>query len=223
MLVLFDLDGTLLDDRAAVAAGVQALHATFSADRAYQEFVTAWQEALERSFEEFDAGHIDFYEQRRARVRDVIDPTLGDEAADEAFSVYLEAHESAWALYDDVIPCLDALKGHILGIVSNGIGSQQRAKLTHTAILDRFELVVISADVGIRKPDPAIFRLACRDRGTNPSDAMHVGDRYQADALGARSAGLAGVWLDRDESRDPSHEGPVVSTLTELVDMICPA
>jgi len=223
MLVLFDIDGTLLDDEAAVAAGVRALHASTGAILSLEQFASAWQAALDRYFDLFASGGIGFLEQRRARIRDVVDASLDDAAADALFDVYLHAHEQAWALYEDVLPCLETLESHRLGIVSNGLGSQQRAKLEQTGILGRFDPIVISDDVDLRKPDPAIFLRACSAAGVAPHDAVHVGDRYGADAVGARSAGLTGVWLDRAGARQDKHEAPVVSNLVEFARALGPA
>ena len=58
-------------------------------------------------------------------------------------------------------------------------------------------MVVISGEIGVAKPHQAIFRRACRALGVHPAQAMHVGERLDIDAMGARDAGLHGVWLDR--------------------------
>jgi putative hydrolase of the HAD superfamily len=150
----------------------------------------------------------------------VVDGSVDDAGADALFAIYLEAHEAAWSLYDDSLACLDALRDHRLGIVSNGLGRQQRDKLANTGIIDRFECIVISAEVGERKPDAAIFRRACASAGCAPSEAVYVGDRYETDALGARRAGLTGVWLDREGTRSSTHNGPIVAGLDDFVEFV---
>ncbi len=60
--------------------------------------------------------------------------------------------------------------------------------------------VVISADVGLRKPDPAIYRLACSRIGVEPADALFLDDAL-AMAEGARHAGLAAIHVtDHDDA-----------------------
>lgn len=221
MAILFDIDGTLLDDPAALRAGITALSTHLvGADRTPDELLEMWRVALDRHFQRYLDGEIDFQEHRRARVREVLGNELSDAAADDLFDVYLEAHESAWSLYDDAIACLDALATHRLGIVSNGRGSQQRSKLEQLGIIDRFDCVVISAEVGQRKPEPTIFLTACAALGVAPDETVYVGDQYETDAVGARRAGLTGVWLDRSSQRRSVHEAPVVETLNELVELV---
>ncbi|HTA35856.1 MAG TPA: HAD family hydrolase, partial [Solirubrobacteraceae bacterium] len=62
---------------------------------------------------------------------------------------------------------------------------------------DRFSVVVASGEVGLAKPDPAIFALACERLEVQPKQAAHVGDRLDLDAQAAASAGMQGIWLDR--------------------------
>jgi putative hydrolase of the HAD superfamily len=226
MAVFFDLDDTLLDDAAAVRAGALALRAIADPVGTPEGFIAAWGAAAERHFERFIGGEIDFQGQRRARIREVIDASIDDRGADAMFDVYLSAHEAAWSLHTDALGCLDALARHALAIVSNGQGEQQRRKIERVGIADRFECIAISGELGHRKPDASIFLHACDVLGADPRDCIHVGDRYVADALGARSAGLIGVWLDRDGRRTPDHDAPIVSTLGELVVLVgsvCPA
>ena len=226
MLILFDIDGTLLDDPAAMRAGAAALHSTAGLNGPFESFLARWCAAADRHFDRYVSGEVDYQGQRRARVREVVDGSVDDAGADALFAVYLEAHEAAWTLYDDSLACLEALRAHHLGVVSNGLGRQQRDKLARTGIIDRFECVIISAEIGERKPDAAIFEHACASAGCAPAEAVYVGDRYETDALGARRAGLTGVWLDRGGTRSPPHDGPIVSGLddfVELVNAICPA
>jgi putative hydrolase of the HAD superfamily len=118
-------------------------------------------------------------------------------------------------LYDDALPALDALAdmGLALGVVSNW----DCALPTHLAglgVADRFAVIVASAAVGHRKPDPAIFGVALAAMDVAPADAMHVGDRRVEDLHGARAAGLAALLLDRSPGAAASDS--VVTTLMDV-------
>ena len=101
-------------------------------------------------------------------------------------------------VYDDVVPALAMLRERrlILGLIS----SAQRPVATiipDPQVLDSFDFVVTSAELDAEKPDPRIFAAALRRAGVQASEAMHVGDQYTNDLVGARDAGLQAVLLDR--------------------------
>jgi putative hydrolase of the HAD superfamily len=125
-----------------------------------------------------------------------------------------------WRFYDDVEPVLKELRGRglRLGVVSNW---DTRLKRIGSGLgLDRLvDFMVISAEVGVRKPDPRIFREALRRAGVRPEEALHVGDLPDEDVEGARRAGVRAVLIDR-QKRITAREGvagvPVVQSLSEL-------
>lgn len=205
--VLFDLDGTLMDHDGARTAGFLAHAAALLPELAAQHETLAqeWQRLEALHYDAYAAGRISFTEQRRRRVRGLHAalgrPQPADGEADAWFASYLERYRAGWAAYDDVAPALAALAGAhpdaALGVITNGEGEPQRAKLAAIGLTARFPLVVASADVGLAKPDPEIFLLACRRLAVEPAEVAHVGDRLDLDAEGAVAAGLRGIWLDR--------------------------
>lgn len=197
--VLFDLDGTLMDHDAAREAAIAAL---LDEDPA---LAAEWRRLEAVHYDEYASGRISFVEQRRRRVRGIHAAMRREQPVDDAcdawFATYLRRYRAGWTAFDDVLPALAALAAALpdarLGIVTNGEGEPQRAKLGAIGLAERFPLVVCSAEVGRAKPDPAIFLLACERLGVEPSATAHVGDRLDLDAHGAAGAGLRGVWLDR--------------------------
>ena len=216
MLILFDIDDTLVDHTAAANAGARALHERVGSSLSADDFVGRWGVALERHFDRYLAGALSFQGQRRARVREVVDLGLTDERADRVFDMYQAAYEEGWSLFSDVSLCLDRLaSSHSIGVISNGEARQQRSKLTKTGIADRFACVLISEECGFAKPSREIFLRACELAGEPSTNAVYVGDRYDVDARGA-AAGLGGVWLDRRGRATTEHEPPLIRGLDEL-------
>ncbi len=121
-----------------------------------------------------------------------------------------------WEVFPDVMGCLRTLKkaGYALGIVSNW-DAELEGLLREMGLLPYFDVVVSSAVVGYRKPNPVIFDLACENLGVAPADAVHVGDRPDADGDGALSAGIRPVIVDRADSRE-SCPYERVTMLTDL-------
>jgi putative hydrolase of the HAD superfamily len=82
-----------------------------------------------------------------------------------------------------------------VGIVSNSEGSLDKL-LARLGILEAFDFVLDSAVVGVEKPDPGIFRIALDRTKIAPDRALHVGDVYAMDVVGARAAGVHPALID---------------------------
>ncbi|MFH1811539.1 MAG: HAD-IA family hydrolase [Pseudomonadota bacterium] len=139
----------------------------------------------------------------------------------EAFArkLYLDfADPSAWALFDDVRPCIDALRdrGLTLALVSNW-DMHLRPILQGLDLARCFDHLSISAELGVEKPNPAIFNDALQALALEPGQVLHIGDTYSEDIVGARAAGLWAVHLKRSSS---SLGGPVPQ-FTDGVATLC--
>ena len=215
-MIFFDIDDTLVTHSQAQSQAARLFWKEFSARLPHteQEFPAVWDAVMQKHFAAFAAGEVSFEEHRLRRIREIFAHPLSDGEAAMLFQVYLRLYEDHWALFDDVLPCLDALRSQPLGIISNGNGEQQRRKLQRLGIADRFHAVVISEEVGLWKPKPEMFREACRRAGEAPRDCAHVGDSLTTDALAGQAAGLRGVWLNRH-----SLPGADIFTISDLNDL----
>ena len=220
-VVFFDIDDTLVDAAAATRAGALGLFERYR-DRLTgtdERLMQRWNALLDHHFERYLRGETSFIGQRRARIRSLFGLTpsqMPDSEVDAVDTVYREFTAATRRLFPDAIETLDALACCRLGVISNGSSARQRQKLTSVGILDRFAVVVISEDIGVAKPHPGIFEAACEAVGASPSACVHVGDRLDVDALGARDAGLRGVWLDRCGKGGGPASAPTIARLTEL-------
>ncbi len=104
--------------------------------------------------------------------------------------------------------------GFRLGIVSNNTEDIHRT-LRAFDLTRYFHSVTYSQEARAEKPDPVVFRLALERAGCRPSDAVHVGDVYEADVVGARDAGIAPVLVDR-AGRHPYADCPRLRDLRGL-------
>jgi putative hydrolase of the HAD superfamily len=222
-VVVFDIDGTLVDHLGAQQAGLTKLYGTLEeAQRvSADEFVAIWKQEADRYWEQYQAGKITFIQQRLLRVKAVFE-YLGEYASDETamrvFRAYLAEYEGSWKLYDDALPCLDALSAYRLAVISNGDSGQQRRKLERTGIASRFESVVISGDLGVYKPHPEIFQRSLHELGVPAGEAVYIGDHLEADALGAKGVGMRAIWLAREGYEGDSADlpVPVVESLAQV-------
>lgn len=212
----FDVDATLVDYEASTRAGLRELLGT---DDAWVE----WCALTDQHYAAYLAGQIGFEPMLRQRTKDFF-ARRGEFLCDGEVARREErrtaAVRGAWRLFDDALPCLRALRnlGLRLAAITNAAGEHQRAKLTALGLNSAFDAVLISGELGVAKPHRAIFRSACRVLGVHPGQAVHVGDRLDTDAVGARDAGLHGVWLDRSGCGMLPH-GIGVSMIRQLAEL----
>jgi putative hydrolase of the HAD superfamily len=196
-----------VDPRAFAAAAREAATAMFAASpvSAYADAMGIWWgEAL---WGDFGGGQRDLAAlrafvpgfRRAVWTGALSGAAVNDEPLVDELSAAYGSFRRALSLIDpDAIAVLDDLgRDHRLALVTNGAPDVQRAKLAPTALARRFEAIVISAEVGVGKPDPRIFRAALDALGVANADAVMVGDSLERDVAGARRAGVLSVWLDR--------------------------
>ena len=119
--------------------------------------------------------------------------------------------------YPEVPAALERLRagGARLAVVSNWDVSLHDV-LERTGLRGLVDAVVISAELGAAKPDPAIFRAALERLGATAAETVHVGDSVETDVAGARAAGLEAVLVARNGAQAP--EGVrVVSSIDGLL------
>jgi len=156
---------------------------------------------------------------------------VGQEGVSDAAIRSIEgafARRSAWYVYPDVMPALEALSDARvrMGVISNFVWGGP--ELIHDLDLARhFESLTVSARVGFQKPHQGIFQHALDSLGVDSANAMHVGDSYAADVVGARRMGIDPVLIDR-HGGDPARvradkddpDLPIVADLFELLDLL---
>lgn len=128
-----------------------------------------------------------------------------DVSAQQLNSEFLKAMTEICALLPGAKALIDGLLGKVnLGIITNGFTELQTVRLQKTGLLDAFDHVVISEEVGIAKPDVGIFEHALT-RMNNPerNKVLMVGDNPHSDILGGLNAGLDTCWLNCHEREIP--------------------
>jgi putative hydrolase of the HAD superfamily len=107
--------------------------------------------------------------------------------------------EASWPLFSDAVETIQGViaLGYRLGIISNYTDTLPN-KLVSLGIDKLFDAIVYSQRVGAEKPSPLIFEAAMEAMGCDPEEAVHIGDKYDADIIGARGVGIAPVLIDRD-------------------------
>lgn len=142
-----------------------------------------WRELVDRSFEK------------------VLEERLTSDRLEELFTTLYNhySHARAWHLYEDVVPALDAMVGHVRLFVLSNFDRRLRRILSRLGIGHVFESVIISSEVGAAKPHPRMFQEALRCAAVPADRCLHAGDEEKADILGAQAAGMHAIHIKRPE------------------------
>jgi HAD superfamily hydrolase (TIGR01549 family) len=206
-LILFDLHGTLERRVPSVYETVLA----FAGDLGYSFAPNArlagvrWAQTYWASTEWSDESHdeadpLTFWVSYLCQYLAVMGVPEGelDDSANRIGQRFLNEYAPKSILAHGVKPILWELreKQWKLGLLSN-----QREPLTGVAIelgiIEHFEFTLSSGQIGSRKPDPRLFEQALiMAGGVHPEEAVHIGDNYYTDVIGAQRAGLYAVLLD---------------------------
>lgn len=217
--VIFDIDDTLVDHSSALRAGAHAVAMAADLDDPIA-FTMRWKAAHAELYPRYLRGDLDYEGMCRERVWACVNTALSAEAADNLFACYMGAYRTSWRLFDDVLSCLAALDEFRLGIISNGRSEEQRMKLKMLGIEHRFEIIVISEEAGVAKPDSRIFLAACSAFGLAPEAVTFVGDSHENDYSAARAAGLSAVWLNRLEGTLAGPTTDCIGSLASLPEVL---
>jgi putative hydrolase of the HAD superfamily len=217
--VLFDLDDTLFDHhggaRAALEA-VQACHACLTA-LPFPDLERAHAVALEELHQDVLAGRVALDDARRERFRRLLADAGGDatwEDADRAARAYRGRYLETRRAVAGAAALLQAVKARArVGIVSNNLLAEQQDKLKVCGLDTWVDVLVVSEEAGIAKPDPAIFRLALDRLQCAPAEAVMIGDSWPADVAGAGAAGIRAIWFNPAGLEPPDPGVPVIRAL----------
>jgi len=115
---------------------------------------------------------------------------------------------------------------HLLGLISNFDHLPTLYRILEMYDIRRFfDQVIVSVELGIRKPRKEIFVEALNRLNLEAHEVIYVGDNYQIDILGSLNAGLQAVWLNK-KGEEPKEGGPapayIISDLSELLPIVYP-
>lgn len=195
--LLFDADGTLFDYDTAEE---KALLATFrQMNISYQPaYGPLYRRFNAEVWEAFEAGKISAERLRVERFSRLLGATGVDADALEFSTRYLLNLSLGTDLMPGAIDTLQALRPvYRLALITNGLKDVQRPRLERAGIAHFFEVIAISEEIGVAKPDPAFFDALFAQLGNPPLEqALVIGDGLTSDIQGALQYGLDACWYN---------------------------
>lgn len=210
-VVLFDLDGTLLDRDASIEQFITTQYDRLTAHLSQIpkiDYVTRFIELDSR-------GHV---------WKDKVYQTLVAEFEIEGMSWQglLEDYETQFQLhcvpFNFLVEMLNVLKqqGYLLGIVTNGLGQFQARSIEGLGIRDYFDVILISEVEQVRKPQAEIFQRAMTRLDVSASDSVFVGDHPEADIMGAKRAKMRAIWKRSLHWLEAKEADAIINELSEI-------
>jgi HAD superfamily hydrolase (TIGR01549 family) len=207
--VLFDLDDTLFDHHTTSLAGVTALQGHYPAlqQMTFDHLARLHSEILETLHSRMLQGEFSLDQARHERFRQLFafcGEAINEEQMAEATHLYRQAYLATRRTVPGALPLLQQLHGRVrIAIVSNNVLTEQQDKLAQLGLAPYVDDLIVAAEVGVAKPEPAIFHEALRCCQCMAAEAVMVGDSWAADIVGAARLGIRSIWLNRHGAACP--------------------
>ncbi len=225
--LVFDIDDTLYSQMEPLLTACE-----FSLGRKLPDPELFYRIFTKRSGEMFlvsESGQVSIYESRLYRIENTM-KDLGIPFTREQAEIFQEKYkekQSHLHLSPVITALLDecAAAGVQMGVITNGPFAHQLQKF-HTLGLDQWlteDRLMVSADVGVAKPDVRIFRMAEEKWGMKPENTYMIGDSLENDIAGARNAGWKTIWMNHhryalpEGMEQPDHIAYTEEELKEIV------
>ena len=220
--VLFDMGSTLLEFenqpwedliRQGIEAVYKGLHAHGVVLPTSQDFYQVFRESYRETWRQAEQSLLEM--QIRLMLQETAQG-LGLLLTEAMLLDLVRAHyapvSSQVTIYADTVDTLVEVRrrGMKVGLVSNTVwpGALHKEDLERFGILELFDHLLFSADLGVRKPHPQIFQAALDALNVAPHEAVFVGDRVPEDVEGAMRVGMRGVWKERPDRERLPHVIP---------------
>lgn len=207
--VLFDLDDTIFDHKHSRICGLIELQKLDSviAGVPLEVLESEHEILIQNNYVSFLDGSITIEAARTERTRQLFlkyGVELTSVEANKYTEIYKQAYEQNRRAVPGAVELITELsRQYSIGIVSNGMREIQLNKLEICKADKLIDFITLSEDVGVRKPDAAIFKVALNKCGAKPNEAVFIGDAWGSDISGAANCGIKAIWLNRYKHNCP--------------------
>jgi HAD superfamily hydrolase (TIGR01549 family) len=234
--VLFDLCDTLVHfdaerlplieiDRQPTRSTAHAIHGVIASPTpvAVDEFVACLNAVTADIAAQRDIDHREVTSgERFRRVLDRLGLPDGPDHARRMVDAHMTRLAHALVTPTHHRGVIAALAGRVrLGVVSNfDHAPTVRAVLRRDRLEAFFDVVIVSDEIGWRKPHRVIFETALQRLDVSAGEALFVGDNYELDVVGATQVGLAAAWYTRGRPVDRETRHPVITDLADITRLL---
>ncbi|QSS97763.1 YjjG family noncanonical pyrimidine nucleotidase [Psychroflexus sp. ALD_RP9] len=218
--IFFDLDHTLWDFNKNSGLTFESIFKKHNIELNLSEFLPVYEPINEKYWKLFRENKISKEDLRYARLNEAF-KVLNFKAEPNLVIALSESYIEHLSDFNHLFPYAIEVLEHLqetyhLHLITNGFRGVQYRKMTSSRIINFFETVTTSEDVGVKKPDPAIFNYALKLAQASSSESVMIGDNLEADIEGAEKVGMASIFFGKDDT----FEGESVQCLSELKNIL---
>jgi len=208
--VYFDLDDTLLDHQQAerkALADVRERYLTIFGTLSVDELQETYHTINAPLWRQYADGEIGKRTVQQGRFEQLLEAVNAPHAnATLVARYYMQRYGEHWSFIPEARETFETVaEHHPVGVLTNGFAEVQEKKLDQFPVLrEKSEAIVLCEDVGVLKPDPAVFDHATEKAGVPPEDVLYVGDSYRSDVEGAQPVGWRVAWYARNGTNGQS-------------------
>lgn len=225
--LFFDLDRTLWDFDAAAEVAFERIYDKYHLKAlgipSAHDFHEVYHPLNEKLWERYRADQITKEELNRTRFLKPLEHYgIHDvELADHLSEDYVYWSPRIVRLVPGTMELLEYLKPkYHLHLITNGFEEVQHTKLCGSGMEPYFETLTVSEEVGVKKPNPEIFRYALKKAGATPEESLMIGDEMAVDIDGARAAGIDQIFYNPTGEKVEGERTYEVRNLLEITSIL---
>ncbi len=222
-VALFDLDSTLFNSELSEKLALSSSFEQYGIKTSYQ-LLNTYRKINSGLWSDFENKTITLPKLRIERFQRLCDE-LGFKINPEELADSYESNlGKCGGLYNNAEKLLGDVKERSkVGLITNGLESVQKARLSNFNLNRYFDVILISGECGMSKPDPSIFQASLDLLGhSRKSSVLMIGDSLSSDIAGAENFGIDSCWYNPQYLDTPSTHSPtfIVNSLLEIDSLI---
>lgn len=225
--IFFDLDRTLWDFEKNSQTALELLFQELKLNDHLESFETFHEVYRTINRDWWNKYRFNKVTKEELRIGRFVDVLIHFQVNDKALATtlanrYVEVSPFQTNLFPNTIETLQELKdnGHALHIITNGFKEVQFIKLKNSKLINYFDDILCSEEVGVNKPDPLVFRSALERTKAKSDESMMIGDDFEADIIGAEKCGIKGVLFDPNDQFAINSQVRKIQSLKEVPNIV---
>ena len=226
--LIFDLDDTISDFQGAADAAFKSAFGDTAEEHGVdlQRMHDCYMSLFEDFYTLHLEGHVnmdEFRVYRFSRMFETVGLPIDDSFLDLTVD-FQQTYDKELRTFPGVCEVLKELDKHYpLGVITNGPTEAQWRKINKFRLPRVMEVILVSGQIGIAKPDPRIFEVMLKGLRVEPEEAVMIGNSLQHDHQGAMNAGIPFIWtnhLRRPLPEDWPEPDATVHDFAQLRDLL---